>query len=643
MPNWKKVITSGSDAALNSLFAPSITGSLLGTASYATQALSSSYAVTSSLPLLGIVTASSNMNQITFTKGDGSSFNILLSTGSVASASYSATASYVLPLIQDVIITGSLNITGSIYNPDSIYFNTTASAPTTVGQLAWDDGYGTLDLVLKGGLVDVELGQENVVLVFNGEATTLNKGEVVFVSGSQGNRPAVNRALGTTDGYSATTLGFAAEPIAPGEEGYVTTFGFINEIDTSGTIGGSPVWLSPTVPGGWTTTKPQAPQHTVLLGYIVRVSNTVGSIFVQISNGWELGELHDVRETTTTASFGDLLVKSGSVWTNSRQLTGSYGLTGSLTATSFTGSLFGTASQALTASYVPTGVGGIYGGNGTVPLNTTASINGDFTFLGLDEDTRLIVRDGNNGGQIHLFSDGALGQSALEFYNPTGTSLLHRIQQAGGETRYISNTRNLVFSVSTGSSTQGIFITASNGDVGIGTTSPSAKLDISGSAIITGSLTVTSGITGSLFGTSSWAENAVTASFASTASYVNPLIQNVLITGSLSVSGSTTFNGPITTKTTRITSSIYTASVADYRIGIRYTDTGSVSIQLPLISSVGQLEYRFKDEEGNSTVNAITLVASGSNLIDGSATAILRRNYISIGLYNDGVSNWYIE
>jgi hypothetical protein len=67
MPNWKKVITSGSDASLNSLLVTNgITGSLLGTASYATQAttaytasyvlnavsasyvLSSSYALTAS-------------------------------------------------------------------------------------------------------------------------------------------------------------------------------------------------------------------------------------------------------------------------------------------------------------------------------------------------------------------------------------------------------------------------------------------------------------------------------------------------------------------------------------------------------------------------------------------------------------------
>ena len=45
MPNWKKVIISGSNAALTSVIATAgFTGSLQGTASYATQALSASYA-----------------------------------------------------------------------------------------------------------------------------------------------------------------------------------------------------------------------------------------------------------------------------------------------------------------------------------------------------------------------------------------------------------------------------------------------------------------------------------------------------------------------------------------------------------------------------------------------------------------------
>ena len=52
-----------------------------------------------------------------------------------------------------------------------------------------------------------------------------------------------------------------------------------------------------------------------------------------------------------------------------------------------------------------------------------------------------------------------------------------------------------------------------NGNVGIGKTTPNATLDVSGSAIISGSLTATS-FTGSLFGTASY---ATSASYALTA------------------------------------------------------------------------------------------------------------------------------
>ena len=49
MPNWKKVITSGSDAVLTSVTATAgFTGSLQGTASFATNAVSASYATTAS-------------------------------------------------------------------------------------------------------------------------------------------------------------------------------------------------------------------------------------------------------------------------------------------------------------------------------------------------------------------------------------------------------------------------------------------------------------------------------------------------------------------------------------------------------------------------------------------------------------------
>jgi hypothetical protein len=240
----------------------------------------------------------------------------------------------------DVLVTGSTiiqnGLTANTIYTDYIDFNQTYSGATTQGRINWDSGTGTLNVGIGDtttGLIDLQVGQEEVVRVFNDEATTLLKGEIVYVSGSQGNRPKVKRASATSDGYSVTTLGMVDRNILSGNEGYVTTFGIISNLNTLGLTGGTAIWLSPTTPGGYTETKPQAPFHTVLIGYVVRVSATVGSIFINISNGWELDELHDVR--ISAATEGDLLVRSSfsgtPVWINTKTLPGNYTITGNTT------------------------------------------------------------------------------------------------------------------------------------------------------------------------------------------------------------------------------------------------------------------------------------------------------------------------
>ncbi len=60
-----------------------------------------------------LTTASFSDPNLTFTKGNGSTFNVNISSLTVTSASYALTASYVNPLNQNVIITGSLLVTQS--------------------------------------------------------------------------------------------------------------------------------------------------------------------------------------------------------------------------------------------------------------------------------------------------------------------------------------------------------------------------------------------------------------------------------------------------------------------------------------------------------------------------------------------------
>jgi hypothetical protein len=299
------------------------------------------------------VTGSANLPNIT-----GSLFGTSSWALNAITASYALTASYVNPLRQDVTITGSLLLSAShISTADYIDFNPnlTAGVPTfNTGRLHWVDDTKTLGLDTDVNGSVIELGHQHVTRVVNLTNSTISKGRVVYITGSQGTRPGIATASYTDENDSATTLGLVMHDIVSSggnSNGYVVTKGIIREVNTSGLSAGASLYLSSS--GQYTTIKPQAPLHDVRLGkVIVGNSTNAGVIYVDIQNGYEIDELHNVRIIGDTS--GDLIVKSGSLWINTKQLTGSYQLTGSLTATSFTGSLYGTASwaqHAISASY----------------------------------------------------------------------------------------------------------------------------------------------------------------------------------------------------------------------------------------------------------------------------------------------------
>jgi len=242
-------------------------------------------------------------------------------------------------------VTGSLNVTGSIsgsltgvLRTDYIDFNTGSVVVGGIGRVTWNDGDGTLDVGLKGGNVTLQLGQEQVVRVINNSGGQLLESnyQAVRVEGAQGNRVKVRLAQADNDANSAETLGLVTETIDTGGEGFVTTSGIVRKINTTGALQGElwsegdMLYLSPFALGAITNIKPEAPNHMVIIGYVIRVHASVGQIFVKVNNGYEIDELHNVNINTGSLSYGDLLMRSGSIWTNSKALSGSYQLTGSL-------------------------------------------------------------------------------------------------------------------------------------------------------------------------------------------------------------------------------------------------------------------------------------------------------------------------
>lgn len=217
--------------------------------------------------------------------------------------------------------TATLSDTGDLdtasVKADYFDLDTVATAPASaVGRTYWDDGTGASVLGLKGGNVDYYSGQQEFARVYNGSGAAMSKGQVVYIVGAQGNRLDVRLARANVEATSANTIGFVAEAIANGAEGWVQTTGPLPKLDTSALTQGQILYLSPTTAGAYTTTKPQAPDQLVVVGFVERVSATVGSIYIKVNNGYELDELHDVQ--ITTPASGNTLIYNATtgVWRN---------------------------------------------------------------------------------------------------------------------------------------------------------------------------------------------------------------------------------------------------------------------------------------------------------------------------------------
>jgi hypothetical protein len=218
-------------------------------------------------------------------------------------------------------------------------------------------------------------------------------------------------------------------------------------------------------------------------------------------------------------SGSDAVLKSitatgGLIVTGSARITGSLGVTGSL-------------------DLVYSGIGGGIG------------VTGHFPRL------RLI-----NSGSGALGSGGSISTQDNNFATKAADAEVFRLGAVDVNSSTVgaivfkkasSGTTNISFS---NSGTEGAFYISGSGNIGIGKTTPGAKLDVSGSAIISGSLTVTAGITGSLLGTASYATQALSASYATqalSASYAPggatfPYTGSAIISGSLGVTGSLIVN-----------------------------------------------------------------------------------------------------
>jgi hypothetical protein len=549
---------------------------------------------------------------------------------------------------------------------DSITFNTAKDGTVGVGEVEYNDTQGSLIQGLKGGLVTNVIGQQLHQRVNNRTGATLAKGDVVYLSGSQGNRITVAKAIATSDPTSANTFGIVAESIADNQSGYVITEGLLTNINTSALTVDSAVYLSGTTAGALTSNKPQAPIHGVYIGVCVKSNAGSGEVFVKIRNGQELDELHDVQITNPTSNASLFYKSSEGLW---RDTTAA--LLVSDTASMLTNYLrTGVAASTYTpltrsiSTTAPLQGGGDLSANRTFSITqASGSVNG---FLSSTDWTTF---NGKGNGTVTSVS----GSGAISVATGTTTPLISIADAAFGTAGIVTSTGTQQFSgdkvfegitqfngralfkdyTYTATRLAGLSSTDRFATVGIGTglSLTSGTLSATG-----GSGTVTSVSAGSPANGLSVATSTTTPVISmalagsGTIGVVSATTQtfggNKTFTGTIDVSSTGTFGGRVNTpwlerQYTYSTSSSFTVSVNTSWLDINTSVL--TTLTLPSAATYPGKELHIRQSGTGQLQSASSnVIPFTSAPTDSTGTAILNpTNNKAVTLVSDGV-NWII-
>jgi hypothetical protein len=192
----------------------------------------------------------------------------------------------------------------------------TSDIPTTTSQLTNDGADGVNPFITALDIPTTGQASTLVREVKNMTGATLTKGTVVYISGANGNKALVSKAIATTDALSARTFGLLQSNISNNGLGNCVIIGDLSGIDTSSFAEGAQLYLSGVTAGTFTDTRVLAPTHLVYVGKVTRSHPTQGQIEVQIQNGYELAEIHDVQIITPLNNQALTYETSSEFWKN---------------------------------------------------------------------------------------------------------------------------------------------------------------------------------------------------------------------------------------------------------------------------------------------------------------------------------------
>lgn len=196
---------------------------------------------------------------------------------------------------------------------DYIDFNRVGPHVTLPRRMQWNEDDGTIDVGMNDEVV-LQVGQEMQYYAKNTSGGDILNGTPVMFTGAIGASGKLTFGKAVADGSfpALYMMGVATEDIANNGFGYITSFGKVRGFNTSGTPYGETwndgdiLYFSPTVAGGWTNVRPDAPNLDLPVAVVLNAATGgSGEIFVRMKTGETVNSLHDVQ--APSPSDGDIL------------------------------------------------------------------------------------------------------------------------------------------------------------------------------------------------------------------------------------------------------------------------------------------------------------------------------------------------
>jgi len=220
---------------------------------------------------------------------------------------------------------GSWANASNLTNIGHIDLNTAAVASANIaGRLSWNDTDGTMNIGMKGNQVVLQVGQEMHYYAHNDTAATIPNFTAVYTSGVHNgtNQYAIApmTADGSVDGF--LFIGITTMDIPKQTEGYITNFGYVRNVNTTGSAvgenwaAGDTLYVHPTTAGALTKVVPTAPNLAIPIGTVIKANANTGTIFVKPNTTYTLNDLHDTQISAITAN--NVVYWNGSKWINKK-------------------------------------------------------------------------------------------------------------------------------------------------------------------------------------------------------------------------------------------------------------------------------------------------------------------------------------